>query len=185
MRRADAVIVTRSDQINAAQRAELDARIQHLTGQAPLAHTCAVWRTLRSDTDELSIERLRQRRVAGACGIGNAQAFERQLRDAAGEVVHLTARGDHHAWQADELQTLLQDAAAAGAEVVVTTEKDWVKWQPLLEKADQAPAIPIWRPTLTVRFLDGEAPFVKLLQERVGAPPRAQPPSLEGGAGGG
>ncbi len=172
LRRADAVIVTRSDQVSADALSRLDTRIEEIAGAAPLAHTATGWCALRQNGEELPIDVLHGKRVMGACGIGNPGAFERQLRASAGTVMQMAVCNDHHAWTADDLRALLRDADQAGAEAVVITEKDWVKWQPLLEQAEfPRPAMPIWRPALAVQFLDGEQAYVTLLQEVVGAYP--------------
>lgn len=167
LRRAHGVIVTRSDQVDAETLARLDAEIERLTDRPPLAHVAATWRVLRVDeaADEQPTQTLRERRVLGACGIGNPGAFERQLRQAAGEVVGMETRNDHHPWTAEALREVLDRAAAAGGEAVVTTEKDWVKWRPLLGRMPDSQTLPIYRPILMMRFLDGEAAFATLLQE--------------------
>jgi len=168
LRRADAVIVTRSDQLTPDALHQLDQRITQLAGRAPIAHAATAWQTLRTETGDQPIDTLSGQRIVAACGIGNPAAFERQLRGHAGELLRFDPRADHHPWQRDELQRFLQTAADAGADSVVTTEKDWVKWQPLLEAMGSArPTIPIHRPAPTIRFLDGESAFVTLLQERI------------------
>lgn len=182
LRRADAVIVTRCDQLPPEALAQLDQRIAALTGRAPLAHVTARWAALRGPESrgegEQPIEALRDRRVLGACGIGNPRAFERQLRETAGAVAAVEVRRDHYPWTADDLRALLARAAEGGAEAIVTTEKDWVKWQPLLAEATTAGAtagraapldLPIYRPVLAIRFLDGEEAFATLLSQTVAA----------------
>lgn len=164
LRRADAVIVTRSDQLEPEALAPLDARIESLTGHAPIAHAASAWSAWRGERDEPPLDALRNSRVIAGCGIGNPGAFERQLREHVGEVVALEVRNDHHAWTGDELAALLARARACDA-VVVTTEKDWVKWRPLLAQLEDDAPVAVYRPVLTTRFLDGAERFATLLSE--------------------
>lgn len=154
LRRADAIIITRADQVSLDALADLDARITELAGKPALASASSVWASLHTtDGQTIAITELAGQRVVGICGIGNPAAFERMLRDTAGEVLRCEAADDHHAWTQAELAGRINAAAADGADAVVTTEKDWVKWQPLL--ADWDLPVPVLRPQLAVAFLDG------------------------------
>lgn len=167
LHRADAVVITRCDQVDAESLSVLDKQVESLTGRRPLAHTAAQWRGLRSEAGPMPAQTLGRQKVMGACGIGNARVFERQLRQCAKEVVAVDARNDHYRWTGKDLRALLGRAADSGAEAVVTTEKDWVKWRPLL--AGEAGAgiddFPIYRPILAIHFVDGEDAFARMLAE--------------------
>jgi tetraacyldisaccharide 4'-kinase len=63
-------------------------------------------------------------RVAAFCGLGNPRSFWKTLEGSGLQIVFQWAFEDHHSYQCDELRRLAQQAAAAGAEVLVTTEKD-------------------------------------------------------------
>lgn len=68
------------------------------------------------------------------CGIGNPWAFAANLRKWGVNVVDEVAFRDHHAYGAGELYRLEKQAEARGAEVLITTEKDWMNlpaaWRP-------------------------------------------------------
>jgi tetraacyldisaccharide 4'-kinase len=64
------------------------------------------------------------RKVAAFCGIGSPGAFWRTLDELGLEVVQRAAFRDHHRYQVAELEAFASAAQAAGAEVLVTTEKD-------------------------------------------------------------
>ena len=167
LRRADAIIITRADQVSLDALADLDARIAELTGKPALASASCIWATLRtSDEQSLPVTELAGQRVVGVCGIGNPAVFERMLRDTAGEVLRCEAGDDHHAWTQAQLTQRIEAAAADGADAVVTTEKDWVKWQPLL--ANWQLPIPVLRPQLAVTFLDGGDAVDTLLTQTLG-----------------
>ena len=64
------------------------------------------------------------RRVAAFCGLGMPRTFWRTLEGLGLEVVFRKAFGDHHRYHAAELRQMSEQASAAGAEALVTTEKD-------------------------------------------------------------
>jgi tetraacyldisaccharide 4'-kinase len=175
LKRADAVIVTRSDLVDPDTLAVLDQQIQQLTGQPPLAHTLHRWTGFRGPDGDLPEDHLRSMDVVGVSAIGNPKAFEKMLQAAAGRVIHCRLFDDHHPYTREELDGLLAQAHEAGAQALVTTEKDWVKLRPLVaqrtEKGGTPPFIPILRPAMGVQFLDGEQALNDLLQRTLEARP--------------
>jgi len=166
LKRADAVIVTRSDQVEAGVLSEIDAEIKGLTGQSPIAHAEHTWVGLRDADDKpIELSALGGLAVMGVVGIGNPDAFVTTLTHHAGQVVHCEAQPDHHHYTRKQLLGLIDLAQAAGAQAIVTTEKDWVKWSVLLE--DGKAGLPIYRAQLAMRFGDGEAELAGLIAERI------------------
>jgi len=72
----------------------------------------------------LAAEALAGKPVSAFCGLGNPQAFFRDLRDWKLTPVVETAFLDHHLYQEQELATLARHATEAGAAALLTTEKD-------------------------------------------------------------
>ncbi len=164
--RADAVIVTRCDLVPPEALANLDRQIEALFGQPSTAHAAQTWSGFRDrHGGTLPADHLSQLKVAAVSAIGNPKAFEDMLRSAAGEVLHVDAFDDHHAYTPDEVKRLLEDAKQRGADALVVTEKDWVKWGALLAGAgiDETHAVPILRPVLSVGFKDGGGAVEALL----------------------
>jgi tetraacyldisaccharide 4'-kinase len=64
------------------------------------------------------------RKVGAFCGIGSPASFWRTLDEMELEVVYREAFRDHHAYSAEEIAGIDRMARAAGAEALVTTEKD-------------------------------------------------------------
>jgi tetraacyldisaccharide 4'-kinase len=64
------------------------------------------------------------RKVGAFCGLGNPRSFWKTLEGLSVDVPFHWAFGDHHSYRPDELRRLAQQAKAAGAEALVTTEKD-------------------------------------------------------------
>ncbi|MEM6258072.1 MAG: tetraacyldisaccharide 4'-kinase [Planctomycetota bacterium] len=154
LRRADAVVVTRSDQAPPEGLAALDEQVTLITGKPPIAHAEHTWSALKDARDRLhDLSLITDQSVMGVVGIGNPAAFEATLNQHAGQVLHCEAQPDHHYYTRKQLLKLLDLATTAGAEAVVTTEKDWVKWSGLLE--GEKLHLPIYRAVLAMRFRDG------------------------------
>jgi len=168
LRRAHAVVVTRCDLVDPTPLGRLDAAIERHHGRRPAAHTRGVWTGLRLGDARHGTDWLRTRRVAGACGIGNPDAFERMLTKHAGAVLRFTPLPDHHAPARGEIRALLEAARDAGAEAVAITEKDHVKW---VEAIGDDPAFaglpPLVRPILEVTFHEGEKALRARLAEAI------------------
>lgn len=163
LRRADTIILTRADMISQAQREQLTERIIEHHGHPPLAGTAHQWQALRRGDVHLAVDQLRDQPIAVICGIGNPQALIATARRHGMRIVYQMLLDDHHHYLADELSRWHQQATAAGALSVLTTEKDWVKCQPLMSRITRP--LPVVRPQLTVHWLEGETAVLDYLKK--------------------
>jgi tetraacyldisaccharide 4'-kinase len=123
LRRADLVVLTRTDQAPAAELDELRRRI----GPAvETVHKPVHVRGL-SDRKVYGLEWLRGRTVLAFCGTGNPEAFHRTLESLGAQVAAFRAFPDHHAYVAQDVRRLDAEAQEFMAEALVTTEKDATK----------------------------------------------------------
>lgn len=164
LRRADAVVVTRSDRVTLQALAALDQQIEALIGKPPIAHAEHAWVGLVDAGNEMhDLSLLQDKQVMGVVGIGNPSAFEAMLTQHCRQVLHCEALPDHHGYTRKQLLRYIDLAATAGAQAIVTTEKDWVKWASLLE--EESIEVPIYRAALSMRFRDGGEALAELLKE--------------------
>jgi len=97
-------------------------------------------------TRRIPVAELAGRRLLAFAGLGSPQGFADTL-DAAGiRRVGFAEFPDHHWFTAGDLAELTRDARAAGAQGLVTTEKDWVRVRDL-----PPPPLPLW--VLPVRLV--------------------------------
>ena len=61
---------------------------------------------------------------------------------------------DHHAYTHVDVRTLRAEAKSFGAEVLVTTEKDWVKLENISSMRE--PGLPIVHADVEIRFRGGD-----------------------------
>jgi 3-deoxy-D-manno-octulosonic-acid transferase len=69
---------------------------------------------------------LQDRRVLAFCGVGNPGAFTETLANTGAWVAEEVRFPDHHRYSEAEVQRLIARADRAGAEILVTTEKDLI-----------------------------------------------------------
>lgn len=162
LQRADAVVVTRSDLVTPEVLAEIGGEIEVLSGKPPVAHAEHTWVGLVDGSGEAhDLSTIADKPVMGVVGIGNPAAFEATLAQHVQTVLHCEALPDHHGYTRKQLLRFIDLAITAGAEAIVTTEKDWVKWASLLE--DEQVEIPIYRAALAMGFSDGGEGLTELL----------------------
>jgi len=134
LRRADVLVVTRADLVDAEALARVKEAAERYAGTAAPVLTAEHRPAglVFADGSRAPSEWLAGRTVAAACAIGNPEAFRRTLERLDARVVRLDAFRDHHAYTAEDLSRLAGAAREAGAAALVTTGKDFVKWRPLL-----------------------------------------------------
>lgn len=165
LRRADAVIVTHSDQLGDERTGrELAARIEGYHGGPSIAWCEHRWSAVLDEADR-AVE-MKGATVLPFCGIGNPGAFFRQ----AGQrfrVVEPRAFADHHPYRAAELREMARRAEERGADALLTTEKDWVRLRAVVESS--GPRVPIWRPVLQMFVASGGEALEQRVREALGA----------------
>ena len=124
--RADAIVLTRADQVDQGARERLEEELLEFAPGRPIlwaVHRPAGLRSL-SGREEALVD-LEGREVALVSGIGNPDAFEETVCSLGARVQQHLRFADHHAFAAEDLATL----AAAGTDQgwIVTTAKDAVK----------------------------------------------------------
>ena len=127
--RADAVIITRSDQ-EYDRRALADTLARYLRPDTPLFHASHELTSFcRLETGEvIRPPELSTRRVAAIAGIGRPERFYHDLRQLGFELVWTRSFTDHHHYQISEQQSILDAAMSAGAQALLMTEKDAANW---------------------------------------------------------
>lgn len=156
LRRAGAIILTHFDQVSTARAEEIEHTVCQLNDLAPIYRAShRLSRMLNMRDEALPPERLSGRRWYAFCGIGSPDVFFGQLKALGGRCAGRRALRDHQDYSIQQIATLAAEAAAAGADVLVTTEKDWVKIASLTAKSSLS--LPIWRADVALQFAPGDA----------------------------
>ena len=120
----------------------------------------------------VDVDNIKGKRIMAVSAIGNPASFERTLKDLGAIIIESMRYPDHHEYTMLEMQDVLQQAEAQGAEAIVITEKDAVKIP--VEVARASWNIPIYVICVEVKFQSGAKEFQqelkKRLEEKLGKP---------------
>lgn len=158
LKRADAVVVTRADLAEPSALDALRHAIDEAHGRAPVAGVRAIWRGLRIAGEDgadtmVDLDKYKGSCVLLACAIGNPQQLVASCeRDLEPRELGVFVRPDHDPYTDATVAEIIERARAIGADLILTTEKDWSK----LRRIDGArwPA-PVARPALELDALWG------------------------------
>lgn len=162
LRRADLIIVTRTEQARDIDR--LRTELERLSRGRPVLFSRARTRAVRplADTtasETISADSLPQP-VAAFCGIGNPTAFFTHLRNDGHTLAYTRAFPDHHVYTQADVESLSSDARDAGARLLLTTAKDAVKLRSLVFD------LPCYVLEIELEF-DDEPRLVRLIDESI------------------
>lgn len=127
LERAHAVIVTRADRIDPAQREVLRARLAALLpAGTPIAFERHAPRDLvdLADGSAHELQLLRGARVVAFSGIGDPRTLSETLGASGAEVVTALDFGDHHEFARGDIQRIDAAVARHPGALAITTEKD-------------------------------------------------------------
>ena len=167
LRRADAVIITRSNLIGDISNLKLEISNlvsgvpvfmaeNRLSGMIKLEEFHAKPQRSQSEESEESEER-EDRKALAFCAIGNPESFFEQLRRENVDVVGTRAFRDHHIYSQNDLMEVEQKARESGAAILLTTAKDAVKLSNLNFE------IPVFVVEIEVKIQDSDE-FSRLIQ---------------------
>ena len=171
--RAHAVILTRCDAVNPEQLRWVERVVRSIVDKGvPVVRTIHEPAGLRRAATPASapadepMDWLGGRAFFSFSGIGSPRSFHDQLVRAGGRAVGSRAFPDHHEYGEADVAALSRDAAAAGAEFLLTTEKDWVKLSRLTAAQTSSP--PIMRVEVRIRFqqADEDWRLLELIEQR-------------------
>lgn len=124
--RADAVVLTRCDQVPEAELAGLEERIRAVVEDLPIlrsVHRPLGW----VDLNGKAVEPPDAHTLAAFAGIAQPEKFFAMLKAMGLSVAACRSYDDHQVYTESDAAVLSQWAAAGGADMLVTTEKDAVK----------------------------------------------------------
>ncbi len=127
IRRADIVIITRSEGLNSIDKEKIESEIRRYNTKCTIAYARHQPIQFFNLKDQKNINEIKGKSVAGFCGIGNPNAFEKTLRDLEANIIAWKNYPDHHNYTKKDVEELKDWAKSTGCELIVTTQKDWVK----------------------------------------------------------
>ena len=108
-------------------------------------------------------ESIRGKRVVAFAGIARPEVFKASLIDLGAEISFFRGFRDHHPYTMDEILGLRAIKEKTGADMIITTEKDWIRLEGFLKECpDMA--------YLTIRFklISGRERLFNMIREKIG-----------------
>ncbi len=145
LRRADIIVLTRSDQVSQDDLNRLSERVGRIAPRAKVLTACHRPAELcLGGVDQAmvtrSVSELNGKQVLAFCAIGNPASFFRSLTDLGANILDQRLWRDHHVFTADDITSLADwTTQYPAAELAICTMKDWVKiQQPRLGRTELA-----------------------------------------------
>jgi len=104
----------------------------------------------------LALAALKDQPISALSGIASPESFERFLTQQGANLVHKARFLDHHRFTAHELDMVFEAALAAGASMVMTTQKDAVRLP-----VDRIFPLPVYYLRLEIDILNGNNAFTQ------------------------
>ena len=161
LERASLIFVTR-----AGQAQDLAGVLEAIRRMAPAMPLCVTDFTptalekIGAFSESQAPEALKGERVVALSGIGNPDSFRRLLESLSATVIDHCIFPDHHRYSIQDIRRVAKVAANLRADRVVTTEKDAVKLQLLLDSASQSG---MWIVRIDVNWLEGWKEWERLV----------------------
>jgi len=150
--RASYIFITKSD----GKTEELRERIGRLNPAAGIIecihHPLYLEDVFTAQRHDL--EAMRGRRVASLSGIAQPESFEQSLVQLGAELVYAKRFADHHRFSQQEILNTINRGKKRQAEVIITTQKDAVRF-PKLDRRD----LPIYFMRVEIKILSGANDF--------------------------
>jgi tetraacyldisaccharide 4'-kinase len=150
--RASVIFITKSD----GKTAELRQRIGRYNPSAGIIeciHAPLYFEDVFTG-EQKGLEFLQGRRVASLSGIAQPESFEQSLVKLCRELVYSKRFADHHRFTQQEMLNAINRSKKRQAEIIVTTQKDAVRF-PKLDRRD----LPIYFMRVEIKILHGAKDF--------------------------
>jgi tetraacyldisaccharide-1-P 4'-kinase len=155
--RADIIIVTHADSIDAHARDQVKHDLLKDFSASNIfmgAHVPAG--LFHLNDQEIDIATLGEKKFLLTAGVGSFKGVLSTAQRAGINIHGIKEFVDHYAYTISDLEQLFAIMYDFGCDGIVTTAKDWVKWQPLLSYWSDSGRLPIFVLRVGFEFLSQE-----------------------------
>jgi tetraacyldisaccharide 4'-kinase len=163
LKRADAVVITRYNQVGENELTELEKKLRFLNPDMIIARSMHKPIYAKSTNGrKISLDELKDKRVLAFCGIANPDAFFNTVNELGCDIVGSKIYDDHYRYTDDCLADIYEQAADSKADFVLTTQKDWTK---IAQLAPVKKDIPLAYLAIELKFISGEDKITQLIED--------------------
>jgi tetraacyldisaccharide 4'-kinase len=163
LKRAHAAVLTRCDLVSEDNLAKLTETINGINPNMVVARSVHAPVCARGAGDkEITLEKLRAKKVFAFCGIANPDAFLATLGRLGVNLVGSKIYDDHHTYTARDISEICRDAEQLGSELIITTEKDYDK---ITLPPDSRTDLILVYLAVKLKFVEGEDRISRLIEQ--------------------
>lgn len=159
LKRADLIVITRADHVDESVIEKIVERIASIRGTPD--HVRVAYppsRLISHEESSQDIGDYQGKKVAAFCGIGNPEGFRKMLKSIDLEPVWFKAFPDHHHFTGEDFQQMETELKEKKIEVLLTTQKDLVKFP-----KGSISSFPLYAVQIETKVLFGEELLEKAL----------------------
>ncbi|MHC4737270.1 MAG: tetraacyldisaccharide 4'-kinase [Planctomycetota bacterium] len=165
LKRADAIVITRCDQVDEAELPRIEEKLQQASPDVKIARSIHAAVCVKSLTqNHISIEELTGKKIFAFCGIGNPDAFLSTVKDLRLDLVGSKIFNDHHFYTEQCLTDIYEEARYLQVDLILTTQKDWSK--AILPSSAQKDIMFAYL-AIELKIIAGEDELIRLIQEKL------------------
>ncbi|MGD0571897.1 MAG: tetraacyldisaccharide 4'-kinase [Sedimentisphaerales bacterium] len=161
LKRAKAVILTRCDLVSKNNLTELTAAIKKINPNVIITQTIHSPVFAVSSEKQIPLEELKNKKIYAFCGIANPEAFLATVGLVGANIVGYKIYDDHYNYTVNDVNDIYRDAAKSGAQMILTTEKDYNK---VLQPASGAGELVLAYLAVRLQFVDGADRIMELIE---------------------
>ena len=166
LKRADAVVITRCDKVDEVELGQLEEKIKSVKGDMIISRSIHSAVCAKSTADEqITLKELKGKKIFAFCAIGNPEAFLATVDKLGAGLVGSGVYNDHHHYSDSDITYLHSEAESLKADLMLTTQKDWVKIGTLEPSIGPCPAIPLAYLEIELKLLSGEDGLKQLIEK--------------------
>ncbi len=166
LRRANAVVLTRCDQVPHDALERIEEEIRRVNPALVVARSIHAPVGIKTrDGAEIGLASLRGRRVLAFCGIGNPPSFFHTVEHLGGVLVGSRVYDDHYPYRAGDIEKIQREAVVKGAALILTTQKDGTK---IMKLDFPQGRVPLAYLAIELRIIARERELMTLLDRAIG-----------------
>jgi len=163
LKRADAIVITKCNQIHEAQSARLEEKLLRINPDMIIAKSIHKPTCAKSISgEEINVDKLKDKRIFAFCGIGNPDAFFSTIKGLGANLIDSKVYNDHHHYTDGCLADIYQQAQQLNADLILTTQKDWTKIALLASVKND---IPFAYLAIELKFMTAEDKLRSLIED--------------------
>jgi tetraacyldisaccharide 4'-kinase len=162
LKRADAAVLTRCDQISESELSRIEKKLQLINPDMVIAksiHNPICAKTVTGE--KITIEQLKDKKIFAFCGIGNPDAFLNTIRNTGANLVGSKIYNDHYHYTNDCLADIYEQARYLNADLILTTQKDYTQYAIRNTQYE----IPFAYLAVEIKFTSGEDKLKQLIED--------------------